>query len=195
MGYASLAEFINSYATTQLQNMNPYTPPETQSLPDAEAEFNMAHWWVHSWSLNGDPVTVLHREPFRLKWFATQLVTFVFVINHKPEDITSIDADYAVMRKFASQHKRTWIPFALQCGYALLPIYIGESFSDSLIDQIQNRFKKRWCVFHVPSLLDSSTGTIHTLDHKSFWGCVYRKYVQSTVVQVADAVEAGKLVA
>ena len=154
--------------------MNPYEPPDSQSLPNVGVGFSMAEWWSHSWSLNDHPVTVLHREPFRFKWFATKLVTFAFIINRTPEDIASVDADYAAMRQFASHHKRTWIPFALQCGYALLPIYVGGSFSDSLVREIENRFQKRWCVFHVPSLLDYSTGAVHTLNHKSFWGCVYR---------------------
>jgi hypothetical protein len=155
----------------------------------------MAQWWTHSWSLNDDPVTVLHREPFRLKWLATKLVTFVFVINRTPSDIASIDADYAAMRIFASQHKRTWIPFTIQCGYALLPIYVGKSFSNTLIHEIHSRFKKRWCVFHLPSLLDSDNGTVHTLQHNSFWGCVYRDYIHATVYQVADAVQTGKMAA
>ena len=153
----------------------------------------MAGWWAQSSFLHGTPVTVLQREPFRLTWFATKLVTFAFVINRTPADIGSIDADYTAMRDFASQHKRTRIPFALQCGYALLPIYIGSSFSEELIEQVQTRFEKRWCVFHVPSLLESANGNVYTLRHSSFWGCVYRDYIRETIDELATAVHAGNL--
>lgn len=174
--------------------MNPYKPPKPQSFDKNVAGLDLSQWWSHSWLLDDKPVTVLHREPFRFKWFATQVVTFVFVIHRKPEDIASIDADYAALLKFASQHKRTWLPFAVQCGYALLPIYVADSFSDSLTNEIKTRFKKRWCVFHVPSLLDTSTGSVQTLEHESFRGCIYRDYIHTTVVQVANAVRAGELV-
>jgi len=42
-------------------------------------------------------------------------------------------------------------------------------------------------VFHVPSILDSATGQLHTLEAKSFWGCIYRKYINATVADVANA--------
>lgn len=173
--------------------MNPYDAPHAASQPTATADFDAADWRSHSWSMGDTPVSVLHREPFRLSWFATQLVTFAFVIHRRPENIESIDADYDAIRHFASRHKRTWLPLAFQCGYALLPIYIGESFDDSLIHEVENRFKKRWCVFHVPSLLDSRTGAVHTLDHKSLWGCIYRDYVHKTVAQVAYAAHTEQL--
>jgi hypothetical protein len=175
--------------------MNPYASPKLESQPEVHDPFNQSDWWSHSWLLGDRSVTVLHREPFRFKWFATQVVTFVFVIHQKPENIAAIDSDYAAMRTFASQHKRTWLPFAVQCGYALLPIYVGDSFSDSLTNEIQTRFNKRWCVFHVPSLLDATTGSVYTLRHRSFWGCVYREYIHTTVFQVANAVYSGKLAA
>ena len=173
--------------------MNPYEAPKSAGEPIDDARFNPADWWSHSWSIDGTPVTVLQREPFRLRWIATKLVTFAFVIHRSPEDIESIDTDYEAMRWFASRNKRTWLPLGVQCGYALLPIYIGESFDDSLIHEVESRFKKRWCVFHVPSLLDSSSGTLHTLRNKSFWGCIYRGYIRKTVAQVAYAAHAGRI--
>jgi hypothetical protein len=47
-------------------------------------------------------------------------------------------------------------------------------------------FKKRWCVAHVPSLLDISSGELATLTKTSFWGCVYRNYIASTITEVAS---------
>ena len=176
-----------------MPEINPYDAPNVAAELIGDNGFRSADWWIHSWTFNGTPVRILHREPFRLTWVATQLVTYVFIINRRPENYESIDADYEAMRAFASQHKRTWLPFAFQCGYALLPIYVGESFNDLLVRHVENRFKKRWCVFHVPSLLDSSTGHVHTLHRKSFWGCIYRDYIRTTVIQVASAVQTGEL--
>ena len=173
--------------------MNPYTPPRSATLSGDTTQLDLSKWWSHSWDLNGQPMRVLQQEPFRLRWFATQLVTFVFIIQRTPEDIQSVDADYKSMRQFAGQHKKTWLPFSMHCGYALLPIYVGNSFSDSLIHEIRNRFRKRWCVFHVPSLLNSETGDLHTLEHNSFWGCMYREFVHTSIIQVAHAVQSGKV--
>ena len=172
--------------------MNPYAPPKN-SIPEVGPGLHTSQWWSHSWTLHDQPVMVLHREPFRLKWFATQVVTFVFVIDRNPGDIESVDADYVALRKFASHNKRTWLPFAFQCCYALLPIYTGDLFSDSLVTEIRTRNKKRWCVFHVPSLMDSNTGTVYTLQHKSIWGGMYRSYIHTTIGQVSHAVRTGML--
>lgn len=173
--------------------MNPYSPPQRPPHAATEEEFDAAQWAFHPWSLHDRPVRALHREPFRLRWVATQLVTFVFVIDHQPIDMASIDEDYASMRQFASQHKKTWLPVGFQCGYALLPIYVGHAFAEPLIHEIQNRFRKRWCVFHVPSLLDADTGEVHTLTQGSYWGTVYRPFIHNTVDQVSRAVQAGRL--
>ena len=41
-------------------------------------EFEATGWIVHRWRYkNGEDVTVLQREPFRISWFATRLVTYV----------------------------------------------------------------------------------------------------------------------
>jgi len=147
--------------------------------------FESMGWRIHSWPYAGRTVTVLHREPFRLSWIATQLVTFVYVIDRVPEDYRSVLDDYAALRKFAGSHKRTFLPFAVQCGYALLPIYVGASFPESLVADVRQTYRKRWCVFHVPSLLETGTGRLHTLEAKSFWGCVYRPFVGRTIAEVA----------
>lgn len=152
--------------------------------------FESKGWLVHSWAYGDQNVTVLHREPFRLAWFATQLITFVYIIRRAPDDYQSILDDYSELRKFASDNKRTLLPFAFQCGYALLPIYVGESFSESLLANIRSTYKKRWCVVHVPSLLESDTGHLHTLEAKSFWGCVYRNFIGETVADVAKTLAA-----
>jgi hypothetical protein len=152
------------------------------------ANFESKGWLVHSWPYANQKVTVLQREPFRLTWLATQLVTFVYIIRRTPDDYQSVLNDYSALRSFAGNHKRTPLPFTIQCGYALLPIYIGHSFSESLITDIQTTYKKRWCVIHVPSLLESDTGGLHTLEAKSFWGCVYRDFVRATVADTARAI-------
>jgi len=47
---------------------------------------------------------------------ATQLVTYGFIIQTTPKDYLSILDDYAAMRKFAGKHKKTLLPFTIQCG-------------------------------------------------------------------------------
>jgi len=159
------------------------------------ANFASRGWSVHSWPYADQNVTVLQREPFRFTWFATKLVTFVYVINRTPDNYQSILDDYTALRKFASDHKKTLLPFAFQCGYALLPIYIGQSFSESLIADIRTTYKKRWCVFHAPSLLESDTGCLHSLEAKSFWGCVYRNFINTTVTDIATTLTTPRKVA
>ncbi|MCZ6834855.1 MAG: hypothetical protein O7G85_03700 [Planctomycetota bacterium] len=156
------------------------------------AKFESMGWTVHTWAHAGQDVTVLQREPFRLKWFATQLVTFIFVIRRTPENYQSVLDDYSALRGFAKEHKKTPLPIAFQCGYALLPIYIGNSFSESLLSDIRSTFVKHWCVFHVPSLLDSGTGQLHALEKKFLWGGIYRSFITSTVAKTAkDLVTQG----
>lgn len=145
------------------------------------SQLEASGWMVHDWRHAGQDVTVLHREPFRLRWFATQLVTYVFLIRQTPADYQSALDDYAPLRAFADDFKQTWLPFGLQCGFALLPIYIGQEFSPSLVTEIRRNFRKRWCVSHIPSLFDAETGQLDTLEAKSFWGCVYRPYIRDTI--------------
>ncbi|MCA9005687.1 MAG: hypothetical protein KDA70_10490 [Planctomycetaceae bacterium] len=151
----------------------------------ATTVFRNKGWQVHSWNYADQEVQVLHQEPFRLTWFATQLVTYVFIIERTPENYQSILDDYAALREFAGQHKNTVLPFGIQCGYALLPIYVGGSFSEELIIDVQNTYRKRWCVFHAPALLEQDTGKLHKLEAKSFWGCVYRDYIESVINETA----------
>jgi len=136
---------------------------------------------VHDWRHAGQEITVLHREPFHLRWFATQLVTYVFLIRQTPEDYQSVLDDYAALREFADNFKQSWLPFGLQCGFALLPIYMGQDFSLSLVTEIHRNFRKRFCVVHVPSLFDVEAGQLDTLMTNSFWGCVYRPYIRATI--------------
>jgi len=141
---------------------------------------------VHDWRHAGQEITVLHREPFHLRWFATQLVTYVFLIRQTPEDYQSVLDDYAALREFADNFKQSWLPFGLQCGFALLPIYMGQGFSQPLVTEIRRNFRKRFCVVHIPSLFDVETGQLDTLVANSFWGCVYRPYIRATI---ADTVK------
>jgi hypothetical protein len=150
------------------------------------SQFEALGWMVHDWRHAGQEITVLHREPFRLQWCATQLVTYVFLVRKTPEDYQSVLDDYAALRAFADNFKQTWLPFGLQCGFALLPIYIGQGFSPSLVTEVHRNFRKRWCVAHVPSLFDVETGQLDTLEANSFWGCVYRPYIRATI---ADTVK------
>lgn len=131
---------------------------------------------------------VLQREPFRLSWMLTQLVTFVFLI---PKQVTSWEemiADFEKLKKFAKRHKKTFLPMGLQCGYALLPIYIGTGFSDQLKETVRTKYTKRWCMFHLPSLLDIPTGECTTLAPNYIWGALYRGYIHETVTSVAEVV-------
>lgn len=159
------------------------------------ANFESKGWSVHSWPYADQNVTVLQREPFRLTWFATKLVTFVYIIRRRPDDYQSILDDYTALRRFASDHKRTLLPIGIQCGYALLPLYIGQSFSESLLTDIRSTYKKRWCIFHVPSLLEAGTGRLHTLEAKLWWGCAYRDFINATVADTAMALTAQPNVA
>ena len=151
------------------------------------AEFESQGWWVHTWNNAGQEVTVLQAEPFRMEWVATQLVTYVFLIRRKPVDYQSIANDYPALRRFASEHKRTILPFSIQCGYALLPIYVADSYSDALVEDVATIYRKRWCVMHVPTLVESNGGRVHTLTAESLWGCIYRKYIASTIHQVSGS--------
>lgn len=154
---------------------------------DLRATFEARGWRVHTWARDGREDLVLQREPFRLRWFATQLVTFVYVARRAPGSWDEVQRDYAPFRKFAGDHKRTILPLGIQCGYALLPVYVADAFPDALCADVRSRFVKRWCVMHVPSLLESGTGRLHTLDTGSIWGALYRGYVRDTIAEAAAA--------
>ncbi len=154
-------------------------------MSQVTTQFRNKGWQVHSWNYADQEVQVLHQEPFRLSWVATQLVTYVFIIERTPENYQSILDDYAALREFAGQHKNTILPFTIQCGYALLPIYVGGPFSEELIADVQETYRKRWCVFHTPALLERNTGKLYTLEEKSFWGCIYRDYIESAINETA----------
>ena len=159
----------------------------TNELPDQV--FKTAGYRVHHWASLGDhDITVLHKEPFRFTWLATQVVTFVFLIRRPVESFPQVLSDYPALRRFAGEHKQTFLPFGIQCGYALLPIYMAEAFPDALVESIRSTYRKRWCVFHMPSLLNTNTGRVVTLDRQYFWGRLYRDYVRTTVHEAASMV-------
>ena len=159
-------------------------------MTDYYSTFEPTHWKVHLWRKGDETITVLHDEPFRLKWFATQLVTFVYLIEQTPDCYQSILEDYNQLRQFAGDNKQTFLPFGFQCGYALLPIYLGTDFSESLITDIQNQYRKRWCVFYAPSLFDIRNRELHQLKAPSFWGCVYRSYINDSIQDIAGCLRA-----
>jgi hypothetical protein len=154
-----------------------------QSLTEV---FERRGWHVHEWRHGEQDVTVLHQEPFRLRWIATKLVTFVFLIPRTPPDYGSVLADYAALRRFAGRNKQTILPFGFQCGYALLPVYVGTGFDESLRATVRETFAKRWCVFHVPSLFDTGTGEFVTVEAKTFWGSVYRGFIHDVLTDIAN---------
>jgi hypothetical protein len=159
----------------------------THELPDQA--FETAGYWVHHWAgLGENDIRVLHKEPFRFTWLATRLVTFVFLIQRPIEDFSEALDDYPLLREFAGEHKRTSLPCGFQCGYALLPIYIARAFPEGLIEETRSTYKKRWCVFHIPSLLNADTGRLVTLDGHYLWGLIYRHYLRATVDEVAHMV-------
>jgi hypothetical protein len=136
----------------------------------------------------GDGGLALRREPFRVSWIFTQLVTFVFLIPRQVESWDEMMADYDELRAFGSRHKKTWLGRGFQCGYALLPIYVGSDFALELHQVVQTKAKKRWSMFHVPSLLDLGSATCGTLASDQFWGVIYRSYIKESIVSVADVV-------
>jgi len=154
----------------------------------ANSDFFSLGFDVQHWRHGGADVLVLQKEPFRLQWIATQLVTFVFLIPRTVQNYDEIVDDYRSLRGFAGDHKRTWLPFGFQCGYALLPIYLGAGFNDSLKVSVRTTFKKRWCVFHAPSLFDLESRELTTLEAKSFWGCIYRSFISATVTEVVRVI-------
>ena len=140
---------------------------------------------VQHWQHGGLDVLALHKEPFRI---ATQLVTFVFLIPRAVRNYDEIVGDYRGLRGYAGANKRTWLPIAFNCVYALLPIYVGLGFSGSLKASIRSKFKKRWCVFHIPSLFDLDSRELITFTGMSLWGCIYRPYITKTIKEVADCI-------
>lgn len=129
---------------------------------------------------------VLHREPFRLSWIATQMVTFAFVIDYTPDDYDELLRDYDDFRKFASRHKKTFLPIGFQCGYCLLPIYVGHGFSQLLIGSIRSKrhYRSLSCTVFQPSLFDVQSHLLHTQELS--YGIVYRRFVSETITQIAE---------
>ena len=148
-------------------------------------ELTLDGWQRYGWRFRNQDVTVLQTEPFRWSWFATKLVTYVFVVPKTPESYASISNDYDAFLEFARDYRKTRIPFSLQSGFAILPIYVGNDFDTELISQVESTYRKRWCVMHIPSLYDKQTNTCHTLDVRYFWGCVYRDFVSDAIRLVA----------
>jgi hypothetical protein len=152
------------------------------------SDFTRLGYDVQHWRHGDADVLVLQKEPFRLQWIATQLVTFVFLIPRTVQNYDEIVDDYRSLRGYAGDHKRTWLPFGFQCGYALLPIYLGTGFNEALRASIRSTYKRRWCVFHAPSLFDLESRELTTLATKSFWGCIYRSFVTETVAEVVRVI-------
>ena len=148
-------------------------------------ELKLDRWQRHDWQLRHQNVTVLHSEPFRWSWFATTLVTYVFVIHETPDSYASLMNDYTSLRDFARNHKQTRLPFSLQSGLAILPIYIGDDFDADLIKHVESTYRKRWCVIHIPSLYDRQTNAFYTLDDNYLWGGAYRDFVSAAIHRVA----------
>src|SRR5436190_23488313 len=164
----------------------------TLSPPDDDV-FQSMGFQVHHWAMHdGDDVVVLQKEPLRMEWYFTQVVTFLFLIRRHVDAIDELDHDFAPLLAFAKAHKRTWLPRGLQCGYALLPVYVGTDFNDDLKRRVRALPKKRWCLFHAPSLFDVETMRLTTVTGLSLWGRVYADYIYRTIgeatqVLVADA--------
>jgi hypothetical protein len=164
----------------------------TLDLPD-DLVFRRMGFDVHHWTMpEGYEATALQKEPFRLEWFLTQVVTYVFFIDGERTTIERVQRDFDPLFAFAKAHKRTPLPRGLQCGYALLPIYLGTSFDDELRRHVRAVPKKRWCVSHVPTLFDLETRRLDTVTRTSMWGRMYADYIYRTIAEttqvlVADA--------
>jgi hypothetical protein len=151
--------------------------------------FKSAGYQVHHWAgLGESSITVLQKEPFRLSWLATQLVTFVFLIRRPVEAFAQVLDDYPALRSFAGEHQRTFLPVGIQCGYALLPIYMAHTFPEALIESTRSTYKKRWCVFYIPSLFNLTTQRVIALERRYFWGCIYRGYIGATIQEAANMI-------
>ena len=112
----------------------------------------------------------------------------MFIIDSQITTYSEIEELYSHLLEFAKKHKRTLLPRGLQCGYALLPIYIADRFESSVRDRVRTSFKKRWCVLHVASLYEIATGDTVTLEDGSRWGKLYWKYIRTTIRDVTDSI-------
>lgn len=173
--------------------MPTFKTPSMIREPGGSGDFDRSQWWFHTWNRDGQKIQVLHREPFRWRWLGTQMVTFVFLVDRAPESLETVVSDFESMHQFASQQKKTWLPFGFQCGFALLPIYIGEAFPDALVEEIRGCNRSSYCVLRIASLLDLQSGTVHTLEQRFLWGCVYRSYLLATIQHVTTALHRGSL--
>jgi len=132
-------------------------------------------------------VVVFHNEVFRMNWFATKLVTFVFIINGTPTDYAQIESNYDFLSAYARSNKNSIIPRGLNLGYALLPIYCGTNFDESLIRDVKSKYLKKWCMFHIPSLFDMDDQHLITMEAKMIWGRIYQSFIQETIQKSASA--------
>ncbi len=132
-------------------------------------------------------VVVFHNEIFSMKWFATKLVTFVFIINSTPTDYVQIEANYDLLSAYARSNKNSIIPRGLNLGYALLPIYCGTNFNESLIQDVKSKYLKKWCMFHIPSLFDMGDQHLITMRTTMNWGRIYQSFIQETIQKSASA--------
>jgi hypothetical protein len=152
---------------------------------------------LYEWKHRDVDVLVLHKEPVRIRWMATKLLTFIFLIPRNIWSYAQILEDYGYLLEFARNHKRSWLPLGFHCGYALLPIYIGSAFDKSLKEINRFKFKKHWCIFHVPSLLDMKSRELVSLTTPPFAGDLfYFPFISQTIFEVAEMVfrnvESGK---
>ena len=145
---------------------------------------------VESWnSKELGNVVVYHKEQFRIKWFATKLVIYVYIIDSTPTDYVQTEIYYDLLMAYARTNKKSILPRGLQLGYALLPIYIGSDFSSALIEDVKTKFIKKWCVFHVPSLYDAKAGELISWETRSYWGIIYAGFIRKTIEASARGIQ------
>ncbi len=82
-----------------------------------------------------------------------------------------------IMRRFEIlpvSIKKPLLPFSIHRDMLYYPIYVGDSFSESLCGRHSHTLKNAGVLSCPPC--KPAPGRLHILEEESFWGCVYRGY-------------------
>lgn len=110
-------------------------------------------------------------------------------INHAvPEDLSVLfDAGFSYGKKVNK------IPLlrGLQFGYMIIPVIVGESPDESLIEVVSESPPKHWALFEYPVVVNLSTNDVSFFRGSAIWGkfffsdlrIVVEKYIESSPVR------------
>jgi hypothetical protein len=130
-------------------------------------------------------VRVLHREPFRMRWFATKLVTFAFLAQWRPPDCGWLFDAIESYREYVRTHKRTRLWLGVQCAHLMLPFYVSTGFAAELQGAVRTQPTVMRAEFHVPTLVDTAEAKVVTLESYPAWGTAYHDYMRQTVADIS----------